>query len=175
MTQALKKYTLKNLIDSEFSSDDGNTIRILDIEIPRIQRDYAQGREGKFENRVREHFLDALGKAIKNHKDIALDFIYGDVEDGKLTLLDGQQRLTTLFLLHWYAAKKENITKTDYEFLSHFSYATRFSSRDFCKALVENEINLKAEELSEEIKNQAWYPFDWKNDPTVKSMLVMID
>ena len=175
MTQALKKYTLKNLIGSEFSSDDGNTIRILDIEIPRIQRDYAQGREGKFENRVRERFLDALGKAIKNHKDIALDFIYGDVEDGKLTLLDGQQRLTTLFLLHWYAAKKENITKTDYEFLSHFSYATRFSSRDFCKALVENEINLKAEELSEEIKNQAWYPFDWKNDPTVKSMLVMID
>ena len=24
-------------------------------------------------------------------------------------IIDGQQRLTTLFLLHWYAAKKENI------------------------------------------------------------------
>ena len=32
-------------------------------------------------------------------------------------LIDGQQRLTTLFLLHWYAAKKEQLAKEEYGFL----------------------------------------------------------
>ena len=161
----LEKYTLKTLIDSK-----------IEIEIPRVQRDYAQGRMGKFEDRVRERFLDALYSAVVNHQSVTLDFVYGDVEEsGKLTLLDGQQRMTTLFLLHWYAAKKERLDKNEYSFLKKFSYATRFSSRDFCKAIVENEISFDSVKLSEEIKNQSWYPYDWKNDPTIQSMLVMID
>lgn len=170
-----KLYTFKELIGSEIQLDEDNVAQINDIVIPRIQRDYAQGRTGKSANRVRERFLDALYSAIQNHEAITLDFVYGDVEDGKLTLLDGQQRLTTLFLLHWFAAKKECVDKSKYDFLTHFSYATRFSSRDFCKAIVEKEINLNCEKLSEEIKNQSWYPYDWKNDPTIQSMLVMID
>ena len=45
--------------------------------------------------------------------------MYGDIdENGRMTPLDGQQRLTTLFLLHVYAAKKENIDKTgNYRYL----------------------------------------------------------
>ena len=160
----LEKYTLKTLIDSKF-----------EIVIPRVQRDYAQGRLGKFEDRVRERFLDALYSAVVNRQMLTLDFVYGDVEQGKLTLLDGQQRMTTLFLLHWYAAKKGKLDKKEYAFLKNFSYATRFSSRDFCKAIIENEIALDSEKLSEEIRNQPWYPYDWKNDPTIQSMLVMID
>lgn len=59
-------------------------------------------------------------------KPIILDFVYGDIDDyGILTPLDGQQRLTTLFLLHWYAAKKEDIAPTETDFLEKFSYATR--------------------------------------------------
>lgn len=168
-------YTFKNLIGAHFSINGEDSVRIDEIIIPRIQRDYAQGRIGASENRVRERFLDALYESIYEQRSITLDFIYGDVEAGKLTLLDGQQRLTTLFLLYWYAAKKEKIEKQAYNFLKSFSYATRFSSRDFCKALVEEEINFCSEELSKEIENQAWYPFDWKNDPTIQSMLVMID
>ncbi|MBO6219780.1 MAG: DUF262 domain-containing protein [Treponema sp.] len=161
----LEKYTLKTLINSDFR-----------IVVPRVQRDYAQGRVGKFEDRVRKRFLDALYSAVVNHQSVTLDFVYGDVEeDGKLILLDGQQRMTTLFLLHWYAAKKEKLHKNEYEFLKNFSYATRFSSRDFCKAIIENEISFESSKLSEEIKNQSWYPYDWKNDPTIQSMLVMID
>ena len=170
-----KLYTFKNLIGSDFSITDENSIQITDIIIPRIQRDYAQGRTGKSAERVRERFLDALLEAVQNKRTITLDFVYGDVENGALTLLDGQQRLTTLFLLHWYAAKKEHIAKNEYEFLKHFSYDTRFSSRDFCNAIVDNEISFGASSLSDEIKNQAWYPYDWKNDPTIQSMLVMID
>ena len=170
-----KLYTFKNLIGSDFPIDNEKSIKIEDIIIPRIQRDYAQGRIGTAVTKIRTRFLDALYDAIKTQKPITLDFIYGDVENGKLTLLDGQQRLTTLFLLHWYAAKKENIAKADYDFLKHFSYATRFSSRDFCKAIVEKEIEFGIYHLSETIENQAWYPYDWKNDPTIQSMLVMID
>ena len=168
-------YTFKKLIGSELQLSDDNVTQINDIIIPRIQRDYAQGRMEKSVNRVRRGFLDALYGSIQNQEAITLDFVYGDVEDGKLTLLDGQQRMTTLFLLHWYAAKKERIDRDRYGFLIHFSYATRFSSRDFCKALVEKEIKINCEKLSDEIKNQSWYPYDWKNDPTIQSMLVMID
>lgn len=168
-----KLYTFKNLIGSSFPVSEENLVTIENIIIPRIQRDYAQGRIS--ENKVRERFLTALHEAIQNKKAITLDFVYGDIENGKLTLLDGQQRLTTLFLLHWYAAKKERIEKSKYSFLNHFSYDTRFSSRDFCKAIIENEISFNSEEISTEIKNQAWYPFEWKNDPTIQSMLVMID
>lgn len=170
-----KLYTFKQLIGSEIELSEDSVAQINDIVIPRIQRDYAQGRIGKSANRVRERFLDALYSAIQNHETITLDFVYGDVEDGKLTLLDGQQRLTTLFLLHWFAAKKDCVDKRESDFLKHFSYATRFSSRDFCKEIVVKEINFNCEKLSEEIKNQSWYPYDWKNDPTIQSMLVMID
>ena len=168
-------YSFKSLIGAHFSVSEETAISIDDIIIPRIQRDYAQGRIGKSEERIRQRFLDALYDAIHKQKSITLDFVYGDVENGKLTLLDGQQRLTTLFLLHWYAAKKENIEKQAYDFLIHFSYDARFSSRDFCKAIIEKEMNVCSDTLSKEIENQAWYPFDWKNDATIQSMLVMID
>ena len=74
------------------------------IRIPMIQRDYAQGRPA--ESAVRELFLRALEEALRKPADdptlpLNLDFIYGSVEgDGKKRFLplDGQQRLTTLFL-----------------------------------------------------------------------------
>ena len=83
------------------------------IRIPMIQRDYAQGRPS--EEEVREDFLSALGDALnKSANDptlpLNLDFIYGSVEgdiETRFLPLDGQQRLTTLFLLHWYLAWKD--------------------------------------------------------------------
>ena len=79
------------------------------IVIPMIQRDYAQGRQTTAVNKIRERFLQSLYEGIEGNTPIVLDFVYGDVKEGILTLLDGQQRLTTLFLLHWYFAKRENI------------------------------------------------------------------
>ena len=175
MVPELKKYTFRNLIGSEIPIDN-NILKISNIIIPRIQRDYAQGRIGLFEKRVRDRFLEALYNAIANKQAVTLDFTYGDVENDKLTLLDGQQRFTTLFLLHWYAAKKDKIDEKEYEFLKNFSYETRFSSRDFCRSLIEKEIEFDMNKsLSDEIIDQAWYSYDWKNDPTVQSMLIMID
>ncbi len=99
-------------------------------------------------------------------------------------LLDGQQRLTTLFLLHWYLAWKSDVIldKTIQEKLLRFSYETRTSSRDFIKSLLEKASNLKCiwdhdhtKKLSERIENEEWYFSIWKKDPTVQSILEMLD
>ena len=108
------------------------------IEIPIIQRDYAQGRKDKEE--VRDNFLNALFQSINTNTSIQLDFIYGSIEKENINVvsqpLDGQQRLTTLFLLHWYAAVKSQLLNKDImNVLKKFTYETRISSREFCNTL----------------------------------------
>ena len=169
--------TFMNIFKSDIELEDTekNFVRPQKIIIPIIQRDYAQGRNNLSVNRVRKNFLDALYKAV-TEKPIILDFVYGDIDDnGILTPLDGQQRLTTLFLLHWYAAKKENISPTETNFLEKFSYETRPDSREFCARLINFKPQFNHESLSAEIENQAWFPLSWKKDPTVSSMLNMLD
>lgn len=71
------------------------SVQLNKIVIPLIQRDYAQGRIDKDINRVRSRFLQALYRAVTGEP-ITLDFVYGDIdEEGTMTPLDGQQRLTT--------------------------------------------------------------------------------
>ena len=149
-------------------------VHMKKIVIPIIQRDYAQGRLNTEVNRIRKRFLESLHQAI-NVDPITLDFVYGDInEHGVMTPLDGQQRLTALFLLHWYAAKKENVDITEYLFLENFSYETRYSARAFCSFLIKFNPTF-TKKLSEEIVDQARFPLDWKKDPTISSMLVMLD
>lgn len=159
-----EKYTFIDVCQQDF---DG-------IEIPIIQRDYAQGREK--EEKKRNRFLKALLRAVNSEKGITLDFVYGSVIDKKLVPLDGQQRLTTLFLLHWYAAKRENIPAGQWEVLKKFSYATRPSARRFCEQLLVFVPDFDTEKsLSEQICNEAWFPMAWNDDPTVEGMLRMLD
>lgn len=170
---ATSLHTFMNIFGENFGSAD-EPIELQKIIIPIIQRDYAQGRTGQDVTRVRNRFLDALYHAV-TEKPITLDFVYGDIDKkGIMTPLDGQQRLTTLFLLHWYAAKKGKIKTDDYGFLHHFSYATRYSARDFCTYLINFEPSFEGS-IKEEIIDQSWFPLDWNHDPTVSAMLVMID
>ena len=97
---------------------DGITIR--EIEIPLVQRDYAQGRKGEGVSRIREDFINALcGTLLPSAPAIDLDFIFGDVDEapgenqGKFYPLDGQQRLTALFLLHCYLAWRAAVRPQD--------------------------------------------------------------
>lgn len=153
---------------------DGETPKLRRIVIPIIQRDYAQGRRSPDVDRVRDRFLDALLNAVAGEP-ITLDFVYGDVDaDGTLTPLDGQQRLTTLFLLHWYAARRRGVPDGDCAFLANFGYETRYSARYFCGELVRFSPSFEGQ-ISEEIVDQAWFPLDWQRDPTISSMLVMLD
>lgn len=142
----------------------------LKISIPIIQRDYAQGRKDAAS--IRGKFLDEIFNRLDNDENLFLDFVYGSIEGDKFIPIDGQQRLTTLFLLHLYFAKKE---RKDCEYLKDFTYETRSSSREFCEKLVYAVIDFDKGEISADIKNSSWFMPFWENDPTVKYMLVMID
>ena len=156
----------------------GKFLKDEKIEIPIIQRDYAQGRNGK--EKLREKFLKDLKYALDNpeHK-LKLDFVYGSVEDNKIQPLDGQQRLTTLWLLHWYIAFKTGKLSENIEIFKRFSYETRTSSREFCNRLSEFSINQpikdgKLLDIIEHVQNQTWFCSAWKQDPTIQAMLNML-
>lgn len=177
------------------------------INIPIIQRDYAQGRDEV--SIIRRNFLKNVRLALTDDdcfKPMFMDFVYGE-ENSKsscITPLDGQQRLTTLWLIHWYFAYKskaidinylaeneitlEDINQPDFSFenvsddikemiatirvLKKFSYATREEAREFCDHLC--ELPFSENEICDEIKNQHWYFDAFNNDPTISSMLTMI-
>ena len=201
------------------------------IEIPMLQRDYAQGRDDIKTAQIRERFLTSIFEVLSDEKaNLHLEFIYGSVKNGKFIPLDGQQRLTTLFLLHWYFGFDEILKDGE---KSKFHYETRASSREFCDMLVNlstkeleealeaelkdlktkkekhekdlknkeeslkkleekktlekeiKELKEKIAELEKEIKEKSkisyyiknraeFLPF-WEKDPTVKSMLTMLD
>lgn len=144
----------------------------LKISIPIIQRDYAQGRLSDKATDIRNKFLDEIFNRLDNNENLFLDFVYGSIEDDKFIPIDGQQRLTTLFLLHLYFAKKE---RKDCEYLKGFTYETRSSSREFCEKLVVEDLDFTKDEISPDIKDSSWFMPFWENDPTVKSILVMLD
>ena len=155
-------------------------IRNNNIEIPIIQRDYAQGRLGR-EN-LRKNFLCDLKKALDNeppYKDteMKLDFVYGSTENGRLNPLDGQQRLTTLWLLHWYIALRAGeLTDDNCAIFRKFSYETRISSREFCQHLCipHNFEDFDGCNIVGFITKQTWFYSAWQQDPTIQSMLRML-
>lgn len=144
------------------------------IEIPIIQRDYAQGRGSATVARIRDNFLRVLHDAVTiEGKSISLDFIYGDVMGGTLRPLDGQQRLTTLFLLHWYLAWRADRLEQEQGW-KRFEYATRPSARRFCACLIDSKPPYDAE-LRIWFEDQHWFLHTWQHDPTIQSMLVMLE
>ncbi|QIK67384.1 DUF262 domain-containing protein [Nocardioides sp. HDW12B] len=146
------------------------------IKIPLIQRDYAQGRPGPVVEEIRTNFLEVLLNAVAGVEPTGLDFVYGKVDQGTFQPLDGQQRLTTLFLLHWYLASRAEQLDPGAPW-TRFSYATRVSARRFCSRLVKHALPLLPPEKppSEWIVDQSWYLHVWRDDPTIQSMLEMVD
>lgn len=204
----------------------------IGIEIPPIQRDYAQGREIEKIRKIRNKFLESIIEALEKGNNLSLDFVYGKIHGLKneaeharnkqaiqsllntlgefastvdlkldntiisdrststsdfvyLIPLDGQQRLTTLFLFHWYIAKRLNNSEA-IQILSRFRYKTRKSSSAFLKLLtrVDTKIDFsqetkKQDKLSEGaffggLKNNENFSMVWLADPTVHAMMVML-
>ncbi len=169
-----KKYTFIDL----FRGTEGGGEALNGIEIPLIQRDYAQGRDMPKVEDIRRRFVGALKKALINNEPVTLDFVYGEIDNNRTLIpLDGQQRLTTLFLRHCYIDLREGVSEDKLSFLTTFSYATRYSAREFCKRLVSPDYqpDFNRFKLSEEITDQNWMPLDWENDSTISAMLRMID
>ena len=143
------------------------------VTIPMIQRDYAQGRSGK-EHILGPFLTDIVDCLSGNIQTLTLDFVYGNADHNSYYPLDGQQRLTTLWLVHWYLAFRLGKLKNEKNVLKQFSYQTRNSSRDFCKDLCDkmSETNpAEVENVTKHIVGQAWFFAEWLQDPTVNAML----
>ena len=147
------------------------------ISIPIIQRDYVQGRDKEQVIGARQNLLDDMRRVVEDGK-LDLNFVYGKVHGDIFIPLDGQQRLTTLFLLHWFAfLKARDFDKL--KVLAKFSYETRVNSRRFIKDLVNEAQSITAlpheTPISNQIKDQSWFWMEWLYDPTVHSALIMLD
>ena len=83
-------------------------------------------------------FVEELYGAIKlSEKKCHLGLVFGSYnEDDKVFVaVDGQQRLTTAFLLHWYVAWRENKLNDYKNMLKNFSWDTRSYSSQFVDLL----------------------------------------
>ena len=157
-----------------------NLIKNYQIEIPVIQRDYAQGRDNTKAKDVRKSIVSSMIDSIHStNKQLFFDFIYGRVESNNAGLekkfipFDGQQRLTTLFLFHKYIFDKCGY---DTEVLKNFTYKTRMSSKEFCEKLIQEKIIPSGQEsLYDYVKNMSWFYSDWEKDPTIVGMLRMLE
>ncbi len=198
------------------------------IEIPIIQRDYAQGRKSSRINPIRKRFIRDLIDAVKEHsKSLHLDFVYGRIDGKNQKLifaknkeaienillavkgyadkcniyfnpkinvtdtthdsisssfipLDGQQRLTTLYLLHWYILERIELENKEVILsqLLGFSYKTRNSTQDFCKFLTSTGSSLTFEvdkSITEVIEECPSFFSIWKKDPSVQGMLTTLE
>ncbi|WP_242357275.1 DUF262 domain-containing protein [Bifidobacterium pseudolongum] len=179
------------------------------IRIPEIQRDYVQGRDDLQATLARHEMLGDIREHLEHRETMdpmSLNFIYGEVDerrDGKTDAncypLDGQQRLTTLYVLHWLAfvnyLSAKVVNGEDMEScpeldtyakrLSKFSYMTRPTSTDFFDVLSDSEkmaevaewlsFRRASEKFSDYLKNKNWFRPDFNFDPTIQSVLVVLD
>jgi hypothetical protein len=181
----MSKYSFRDFLEEEILIDPEKDIKIKlnRITIPMIQRDYAQGRVS--EKEVRNRFLNNIFESLLSESKMEMDFVYGSVlEEDKqsmkeyiFTPLDGQQRLTTLMLLYWYIGSRElkGTQKSDLmKSLAKFNYATRASTSAFCSKLVDTELSF-TENPQIEITDLYWFFNSYYSDPTICSMLTMLD
>lgn len=183
MSDNLKKYSFNDFL------------KLGKIRIPKIQRDYAQGRQNQKVDEIRKVFVHTLLLVVKGKRPATeLDFVYGSINNNAFEPLDGQQRLTTLFLLHWMMGV--SLCMPEDKKHSIFTYETRNTSNEFCDELVQHEAfnivqetinNIELNKLVKDdkekkpelpsviIKGRDWFKWEWKYDPTILSMLVMID
>jgi len=151
------------------------------IRFPRIQRDFAQGRTRNAKAAaVRADFVrDLCGSLKSGGASVKMDFIYGEVScldsgDRAFLPLDGQQRLTTLFLLHWLLSPAP-LSQT----LKGITYESRRAAMAFCERLqkcaAQAVMASAGESVSAAIKRQPWFRSVWSRDQTVRGMLVMLD
>jgi len=187
------KYSLKTFL-TDHSLDQ--------IVIPEIQRDYVWSKdnvEGLL-NSINTDFNDQKEK-LKDLDDSTLEnvppavkelllrakadnkvfsnigFIYaysgdGDVSD-KYFLIDGQQRMTTMYLLLLAMSikeQKENMFRNSYfnHYLPKLDYKVRESAHDFLVNFI--DYVLKGGNI-EQVKDQYWYYSLYENDKTIQSLI----
>jgi hypothetical protein len=177
---------MNNTIGRKYSFEELLRENNYKITIPIIQRDYVQGKSNKSEIRI--EFLLTLKRYLTEGQNKDLDFVYGFKKEDNFIPLDGQQRLTTLFLLHTYLAVISNNTEHwksiifDGENVK-FNYEVRRSSSEFCNCLIKygidfikfNHQSSEEKDFQKFVQNLSWYKLSWDYDPTIASMLTMLE
>lgn len=162
------------------------------IIIPDFQRDYCWGDKTHGENQntdIISSFLDTLIEEFNSNKNA--DVLLGKIDvyehpKNHIYLTDGQQRLTSLYLLLGMLYKNEedteqkekikrcivsNLEETHDDKEPYLQYAVRETTVFFLKDLV-NDFFLKGNKLEvSDIKKQSWYFSEYDFDPSVFSML----
>lgn len=151
------------------------------VVIPGIQRHYVQGANNPKAESVRKQFIKEIFAAIKEKQnEFSLHFIYGPINtngEDSFVPVDGQQRLTTLWLIARYAAEKAEPSdrKDLLSLLSRFTYEDRINAKRFCQALTcENSRWDITQDPNPDILCQDWFVDYWKEDETVASMIRML-
>ncbi len=177
-------YSFSDLFNKPVSVIPGVESTISQIVIPKIQRPYAQGRTDGQSTYVRSIFLKNIFAHLSTGAEMEMNFIYGIVrkmnERYIFELLDGQQRITTLFLLHWYIVNAEctdgdDNDKAIRDSLRRFIYETRATSSVFCNKLAGFRADLSDTTPREAIRKAKWYFKAFDRDSTVTAMLTMLD
>jgi len=151
--------------------------------IPDLQRDYCWGNP---ENELVSGFIGSLIKQFKEQEaeEFNLGLFYGyETPSNHIQLCDGQQRITTLFLLlgmlnHRIGLFQHNLI-SDFEYRHddrepYLSYAIRESSLYFVSDLVCNFFIGNSTDGVDSIRSADWYFADYDLDPSVKSMLAAL-
>lgn len=156
-----------------------NKYRVI---IPGIQRHYVQGDDTAKARDVRTTFIRDVFTHIKGWKPLSLDFVYGPIDTSETDAfipIDGQQRLTTLWLLARYFSEFLNPAdkRAVVGLLNRFSYEGRTHATRFCAALTAEDSSFVGTgwRPSDSIRRSTWFNPYWLKDKTVSGMLNTLD
>ena len=179
-----ERYTFIDIYKKKLDLSKDTKVKIDRIVIPKIQRPYAQGRQDGVCTYVRNTLLNEMFANLNTDEVFDFNFIYGIIRPSNdkyiMELLDGQQRMTTLFLVYWYIANRElnEEDEADTEIrdvLSRFVYETRSTSTVFCQKLSSYRVDLSETIPSKAIRQTKWYFKSFDRDSTICAMLTMLD
>lgn len=148
------------------------------IVIPSLQRDYVQGnRRDKI-----SPFIDYLLEGLEGKDGIDLNYMYGTIlknDDGTTSFvpIDGQQRMTTLWLLRLYLTARANVQQpgTHRPMVQRLEYRTREYAQEFCRALSEHVDAIVTPELKlVDFTQQPWFIEAWRHDVTVQGCMATL-
>ena len=148
------------------------------IVIPSLQRDYVQGnRRDKI-----SPFIDYLLEGFEGKDGIDLNYMYGTIlknDDGTISFvpIDGQQRMTTLWLLRLYLTARANVQQPGAHrpMVQRLEYRTREYAREFCRALSEHVDAIVTRKLKlVDFARQPWFIEAWRHDVTVQGCMATL-
>lgn len=156
------------------------------IIIPDLQRDYCWGNpiSNNSEDSLASSFIDSILRLEKS-QEITMGLIYGyydkELTPYHLQLCDGQQRLTTLFLIIGVINRMlpgneyRDLLISDFELNEddkepHLLYGIRESSLYFLSDLTVHYF-LKDSLSVEELRKQPWFLKSYDDDPTIASII----